>query len=57
MIIAEVCVNVTANSIQQNFTYLVPERLKFLTAGWRVAIPFGTRNIDGFVMDVREVDD
>ena len=57
MIIAEVCVNVTANSIQQNFTYLVPERLRFLTAGWRVAIPFGTRNIDGFVMDVREVDD
>ena len=57
MIIAEVCVNVTANSIQQNFTYLVPERLKFLTAGWRVAIPFGTQKIDGFVMDVREVND
>ena len=57
MTIAEVCVNVTANRIQQNFTYLVPARLKFLTAGWRVAIPFGTRNIDGFVIDVREVDD
>mgnify|MGYP002624019247 CR=1 FL=1 len=57
MKIAEVCVNVTANSIQQNFTYLVPDRLKFLSAGWRVAIPFGTQKVDGFVINVGEVDD
>ena len=57
MIIAEVCVNVTANSVQQNFKYLVPERLKFLTAGWRVIVPFGARTFDGFVMNVQEVDD
>jgi len=57
MIIAEVCVNVTANSVQKNFTYLVPERLKFLSAGWRVLIPFGAQRLDGFVIDVREVDD
>ena len=57
MTIAEVCVNVTANSVQQNFVYLVPERLKFLSAGWRVFVPFGAQRLDGFVMDVREVDD
>ena len=58
MITAEVCVNVTANSIQQNFTYRVPERLKFLTAGWRVSIPFGRfKKVVGFVMSVREVED
>ena len=57
MLIAEVCVNLTANSIQQNFTYLVPERLKFLSAGWRVIVPFGAQTLDGFVMEVREVDD
>lgn len=57
MTISDICVNVTANSVQQNFIYLVPERLKFLSAGWRVLIPFGTRKLDGFVMDVREVDD
>lgn len=57
MRIADVCVNVNANDIDKNFTYLVPERLNFLTAGWRVDIPFATRKVDGFVMSVREVDD
>ncbi len=57
MKIAEVCVNVTANSINQNYTYRVPDRLKFLTAGWRVLIPFGKRMVDGFVMSVHEIDD
>lgn len=50
--------NVTTNNIQQTFTYRVPERLKFLTAGWRVDVPFGNRRkIDGFIMSVQEVDD
>ena len=57
MIIADVCVNVTANAIDRNFTYLVPERLKFLSTGWRVTVPFGARTVDGFIMEVREVDD
>lgn len=57
MIIAEVCVNVTANNIVQNYTYIVPDRLEFLATGWRVSIPFGARTVDGFVLDVREVDD
>ena len=57
MIIAEVCVNVATNSVQKNFTYRVPERLKFLSAGWRVFVPFGTRKLDGFVMKIREADD
>ena len=48
MLIAEICANVQVKSINQNFTYLVPERLKFLTAGWRVFVPFGGRKkIDG----------
>ncbi len=57
MIIAEVCVNVATNSLQKNFTYRVPERLKFLAAGWRVFVPFGAQKLDGFVIKVREVDD
>ncbi|MBE8954960.1 MAG: primosomal protein N' [Quinella sp. 2Q5] len=57
MKIAEVCVNVTANSIDQNFTYRVPESLSFLTAGWRVVVEFGRRKVDGFVMSVHDVDD
>ena len=57
MILAEVCVNVTVNSIDKNFTYLVPEHLKFLSAGWRVLVPFGSRKFDGFIIKVFEVDD
>lgn len=57
MKIAEVCVKVETNSVQKNFTYRVPERLDFLTAGWRVTVPFGGRTLDGFVLSVREVDD
>ena len=57
MLIAEVCVNVTANNIDKNFTYLVPERLNFITAGWRVLVSFGAQKVDGFVMAVHNVDD
>ncbi|MBR0261217.1 MAG: primosomal protein N' [Selenomonadaceae bacterium] len=57
MIIAEVCVNVATNVIDQNYIYLVPDRLKFLKAGWRVIIPFRTKTRDGFIMGLNEVDD
>ncbi len=57
MLIAEVCANVQVKSIDQTYTYKVPEKLKFLSAGWRVIVPFGGRKkIDGFVMNVREVE-
>ncbi len=49
--------NVTANAITQNFTYRVPDGLNFLTAGWRVTVPFSNRKVDGFVMAVREVNE
>ncbi|MBQ7475758.1 MAG: DEAD/DEAH box helicase family protein, partial [Selenomonadaceae bacterium] len=58
MIIAEVCANVQTKSISQTFTYIVPDKLNFLTAGWRVVVPFGNRKkIDGFVMSVRKIPD
>ena len=57
MLIAQICVNVKTNSIDKTFTYAVPERLNFLSAGWRVIVPFGasSRKVDGFVMSVEEV--
>ncbi len=58
MLIAEICANVQVKSINQNFTYKVPERLNFLSAGWRVIVPFGYRKkIDGFVLKISEVAD
>ena len=56
MLIAEICANVRVKSIDQTFTYAVPERLNFLSAGWRVLVPFGGQKIDGFVITVREFD-
>lgn len=55
MKIAEICANVPAKNIDQTYTYAVPARLSFLTAGWRVIVPFGGRKVDGFVMSVKEV--
>ena len=57
MLVAEVCANVQAKNITQTFTYKIPERLNFLSEGWRVIVPFGSRKIDGFVLKVYEVDD
>ena len=57
MLIAEICANLQAKSITKTFTYAVSARLKFLKAGWRVIVPFGKKQIDGFVMSVDEVDD
>ena len=56
MLIAEICANVQVKSIDQTYTYAVPERLNFLSAGWRVLVPFGARNVDGFVISVEDVD-
>ena len=57
MLIAEICANIAAKNIDHAYTYAVPERLKFLTAGWRVLIPFGRQTVDGFVMRVRDSDE
>ena len=58
MRMAEVCANVQVKAIDQNFTYIIPERLNFLAAGWRVMIPFGGRKkVDGFIISVKEVAD
>ena len=57
MLLAEIWANVKAKNINQTYTYSVPEGLNFITAGWRVTVPFGPRNkIDGFVIRVYEGD-
>ena len=51
MRIADVYINIPIKSISQAFSYLVPEDMHQLTAGWRVLVPFGGRDIEGFVVD------
>ena len=57
MLVAQIFANVKTNTINQTYTYAVPERLNFLSAGWRVFVPFGYQKVDGFVMSVEEIPD
>ncbi|HWR40500.1 MAG TPA: primosomal protein N' [Patescibacteria group bacterium] len=50
--VAQVLVNIPARSIHKEFSYLVPEHLPQLDVGWRVLVPFGTRQAEGFVVSV-----
>jgi primosomal protein N' (replication factor Y) len=53
--IADVWVNVPARSINQAFSYYVPDDLEYLEAGWRVLVEFGSRIVEGFVLGLREI--
>ena len=57
MLVAQVFANVKTNTIDKTFTYAVPERLNFLSAGWRVYVPFRHQKVDGFVMSVEKIPD
>ena len=52
--IAEVCINVQASSLRRLFSYIVPQEYPYLDAGWRVVVPFGSQNAEGFVLQIRE---
>ena len=47
---ADVFVNIPVKSIAKAYTYLVPEHLSHVGAGWRVFVPFGGRKVEGFVL-------
>lgn len=55
---ADVVVNIKAKTVAQVYTYRLPEALSFLEEGWRVRIPFGARQAEGFILQTRvEADD
>ena len=56
MTVADVYINIPVKSIRQEFTYLLPERLAQVVAGWRVFVPFGSVRKEGFVTCVRTYD-
>ena len=56
MTVADVYINIPVKSIAQEFTYVLPERLTQVTAGWRVFVPFGSVRREGFVTCVRSYD-
>ena len=52
MQIADVYINIPVKSIASSFSYRIPAKLGRLGAGWRVLVPFGGRDIEGFVVKV-----
>lgn len=57
MLLADVYINIPIKSISKAYSYIVPEELAFLTVGWRVIVPFGGRDIEGFIVSVQKVED
>jgi primosomal protein N' (replication factor Y) len=51
--IAEVCINVQASRLRHPFSYAVPAEFSFIGPGWRVVVPFGSIEVEGFVVAVR----
>lgn len=55
--VANVFVNIPVKSIAKAYTYLIPETFAFVTAGWRVLVPFGARSVEGFIIEIAERED
>jgi primosomal protein N' (replication factor Y) len=47
---ALVAVNVPAKNLIRKFLYIVPPELPQLAPGWRVVVPFGHQEVEGFVI-------
>ena len=56
MTVADVYINIPVKSIARAFTYLLPQELAQVGAGWRVFVPFGKVRVEGFVVAVRPYD-
>lgn len=54
--IAQIIVNVTAKTVNKPYSYYIPDNLQFIQKGYRVIVPFGPRQIEGFVIDVIDGD-
>ena len=50
---AEVIVDLSSEQVDRLFTYRIPEGMK-LVPGQRVEVPFRTKSLEGFVIDIRE---
>lgn len=54
--IAEVLINITTKNIKKTFSYRLPDEFDFLSVGWRVLVPFGPRQLEGFIMNIADGD-
>ena len=55
MMYADVIIEYGNKAVDREFTYIVPEKLKrLIKIGHRVSVPFNNKNIEGFVMNLRD---
>ncbi len=54
---ASVIVDIANSEVDKIFDYRVPDALAHLTAGCRVLVPFGVRDIEGYIIGLKERSD
>ena len=55
--IAEIIVDVMSSEVDKVFDYRIPSSLQDLTIGYRVSVPFGNRQIEGYVIAIKDHSD
>lgn len=55
--IAEVIVDVLSCEVDRVFDYNIPSSFEYLTAGYRVLVPFGNRKIEGYIISIKSTTD
>ena len=55
--IAEVIVDVLSSEVDRVFDYNIPSSFDYLTAGYRVLVPFGNRKIEGYIISIKSITD
>ena len=57
MLVADIIANLPLKEINRAYTYIAPAELSFIDVGWRVYVPFGGRKVEGFVINIRDIDE
>lgn len=55
--IAEIIVDVMSSEVDRVFDYKIPSSLSDIDVGYRVLVPFGNRQIEGYVISIKEHSD
>lgn len=55
--VAEIIVDVLSGEVDRVFDYNIPSSLSDLEVGYRVSVPFGNRQIEGYVIAIKEKSD
>ncbi len=57
MLLVDVCINLPVKSLNNIYTYCLPECLSAAGTGWRVLVPFASAKAEGFILQKYEGQD